>query len=216
MRAQNNTKKEKSDSPDAIYSVRLRDKAKDYKEYQKAIIMDVLGKYGMTDADTVKGTPGIWYKTLEALPEAPDKEESKKDDNKKDEETPLDTTYMMINYTGTLLARNYGEGEQKVNLKIFDTTIERTAKDAGIYNPQSEYKLRKVTWGETAEETQLEGSKLIRGFNELAWQMKQNKAKRAVAIFWSDLGYGRQGSGKSIPAYSPLVFEIERVIEEKK
>jgi hypothetical protein len=33
---------------------------------------------------------------------------------------------------------------------------------------------------------------------------------KAVGVFYSDLGYGYSGSG-SIPAYAPLVFEIEIV-----
>ncbi len=35
--------------------------------------------------------------------------------------------------------------------------------------------------------------------------------EKGIGIFWSDLGYGKSGSGNSIPAYSPLVFEIEIV-----
>ena len=35
--------------------------------------------------------------------------------------------------------------------------------------------------------------------------------EKGVGIFYSDLGYSYSGSGKSIPGYAPLVFEIELV-----
>ena len=50
-------------------------------------------------------------------------------------------------------------------------------------------------------------SSLKKGFAYAVYRM--HHGEEGTAVFWSDLGYGAGGSGSSIPAYSPLRFDIE-------
>ena len=120
---------------------------------------------------------------------------------------PSDTTSfetndaVYINYTGRLL-----------NGKVFDTTNEKTAKDAGIYNASSTYEPRKITLAEDYTDYSMTvGSStagFVDGFSYCLSLMKTGE--RGICIFYSDLGY--QGSTKgNIPAFSPLRFEIEMI-----
>ena len=113
---------------------------------------------------------------------------------------PSDTT-IKINYTGSRL-----DGQ------VFDTTVERTAKDNDIWSSSKTYTTQSVTWAETAAEITMSSSSLITGFSKTLWQMNSGKG---IGIFWSDLGYGSTGSGNMIPGYAPLMFEIEISGEEE-
>lgn len=97
---------------------------------------------------------------------------------------------LLINYVGKLAKK----GSDKKN-KIFDTNIEKVAKDAKVYQAGRPYEPAKMTLGST-----------VPGFNE-AIQLV-GKGGKIVAVFPSDLGYGEMGGGPIGP-YSPLVFEIE-------
>ena len=110
-----------------------------------------------------------------------------------------------INYTGKLL-----------NGLVFDTNIEKVAKDNGLYNPANSYQPVLVNWGERYEELTMgsNSSKIISGFARALWQMKAGE--KGIGIFYSPLGYGHSGSGTSIPSYAPLIFEIEIVKSEDK
>lgn len=110
---------------------------------------------------------------------------------------PKDTT-VYINYTGMLL-----------NGQVFDTTIERVAKDNYIYSSSTEYTPKPVSWGEKASELKLNSNSVISGFSQILWQMRPGE--KAVGVFTSALGYTSSGSGRRIPGYSPLLFEIELV-----
>lgn len=148
---------------------------------------DVFVKNGaaMTMADTVQA--GFFYKQI-AAPES-------------DEAFSKDTT-VYINYTGKLL-----------NGLVFDTTIEKVAKDNGLYSASKTYEPVAIKWGEKYSDITMGSSKssVISGFALTLWQMKA--MEKGVGIFYSPLGYGYSGSGSSIPAYSPLIFEIELVAE---
>ncbi len=120
-----------------------------------------------------------------------------------------DTT-IYINYIGRLL-----------NGQVFDTTIEDTAKFYNIYSSSTTYTPAKITWAEKASGITLtaggsssssDGSSVIPGFYTTLWKMR--KYEKAVGMFYSLYGYGSSGSGSRIPAYAPLVFEIEIVDEE--
>ena len=114
---------------------------------------------------------------------------------------PQDTT-IYINYTGRLL-----DG------RVFDTTIKDTAKMYNLYNASASYGPKEVKWGETSAAITLAGSTVIPGFSQTLWQMRA--MEKGIGVFYSTLGYGASGSGKSIPPYSPLIFEIEIVEAEK-
>lgn len=107
---------------------------------------------------------------------------------------PSDTT-ITINYTGSRL-----DGQ------VFDTTVERTAKDNDIWSSSRTYAAQSVSWAENVNEITMSSSTLITGFSKTLWQMNSGKG---IGIFWSDLGYGSSGSGSTIPGYAPLMFEIE-------
>lgn len=119
-----------------------------------------------------------------------------------------DTT-IYINYTGMTL-----------NGQVFDTTYEDVAKDYNIYSPSREYKPVQIKWpstkneeGEAEDYTSItmgsEGSSVISGFALTLWQMKA--MEQGIGLFYSPLGYSYNGSGESIPSYSPLIFKIEIV-----
>ena len=141
----------------------------------------------MTEADSVK--MGFYYKQLQA---------------------PVDTaafavdTTIYINYTGRLL-----------NGQVFDTTIENVAKDYKIYSDSKTYEPVQINWtdAETNDYTGItmgtDESSLIDGFRFLLWQMRA--MEKGIGVFYSNLGYTSSGSGTTIPAYSPLIFEIEIV-----
>ncbi len=114
-----------------------------------------------------------------------------------EKEFKADTT-IYINYTGRLL-----------NGLVFDSSIEKVAKDNGLYSASRTYGPKKITWAEKYTDIQMEGSSVIAGFAQTIWQMKDYE--KGVGIFYSPLGYSYSGSGASIPGYSPLIFEIEIV-----
>lgn len=111
-----------------------------------------------------------------------------------------DTT-MNINYTGFLL-----------NGQVFDTTIEKVAKDGGIYNSSKSYEPVSVTFASDYSKITMGSSSLITGFqvglNKMHWV-----GQKATVYFTSDYGYSSGGGGDAIPPYSPLRFEIEIVKE---
>lgn len=121
-----------------------------------------------------------------------------------------DTT-IYINYTGSLLKlpEIYGDG------LVFDTTVENVAKDNYIYSTSKTYKPVAVSWGEKHTDITMSESSVVSGFSQTLWNMANcGPGTKAVGVFYSDLGYGYSGSG-SIPAYAPLVFEIE-IVEKPK
>ena len=113
---------------------------------------------------------------------------------------PSDTT-IKINYTG-----------YRLDGQAFDTTVERTAIDNYIQNSDNSYEPKTITWAASFGELTMESSSLIAGFSKTVWQMNKG---RGIGIFWSTLGYGSSASGSRIPAYAPLMFEVEFVEEEK-
>lgn len=110
-----------------------------------------------------------------------------------------DTTFK-VNYTGRLL-----------NGQVFDTTVKDTAKVYHLYNESKSYSPSTVSWKTEASEITLGGSSTIVGFNQALSCIRRGET--VVAMFVSGFGYGASGSGSSIPAYSPLSFEIEMVKE---
>lgn len=117
---------------------------------------------------------------------------------------PSDTT-IYINYTGRLL-----------NGQVFDTTIADTAKFYNVYSSSGTYEPVAITWSDTYTGITMStdgssSSSLISGFQRTLWQMR--KYEKGVGMFMSLYGYGYSGSGKRIPSFAPLLFEIEIVDE---
>lgn len=175
---------------DAIYDITITDFTEDISKYE----IERIGKYltehkeeygNMTVADSLQY--GFYYKEL-----VPPTDTTS---------FPTDTS-IYINYTGRLL-----------NGLVFDTTDERTAKDHDIYSSSRSYEPVKIKWGEKYSDLKMgsSGSSVVSGFALTLWQMRA--FEKGVGIFYSPLGYSYNGSGSSIPSYSPLVFEIEIVAE---
>ncbi len=99
--------------------------------------------------------------------------------------------HVKVNYTGKL-----------TDGKIFDSSIESIAADAGIAFPQREYKPIEFTTAEPG---------MIPGFDKAVQQM--NVGGKATVIIPSKQAYGRQGNS-AVPPYSTLIFDLE-VVEAK-
>lgn len=188
-----------NNNSNTIFEIKVRDFTKDIVAWQT----DSIGRFflksevkidgrpakdvfkGMTPADSVKtangGAPGFYYKQL-----------TKPADN---ESIPSDTT-VYINYVGKLL-----------NGLVFDTNIEKVAKDNNIWSSSRTYEPAEVDWAEKYSELKLDGNEVISGFALTLWQMKAGE--KGVGVFYSPLGYSYSGNGNSIPGYAPLIFEIE-------
>lgn len=178
-----------SSGVDAIYDITVRTFVDSIYNYE----IDCIGKYfaenrdvfgNMTAADSTD-VYGFYYKQLI---EPTDTASFPKD------------TSIYINYTGKLL-----------NGLVFDTTIEKVAKDNGIWSSTRTYEPTKINWGESYDKITMGSSSAttISGFSRTLWNMRA--FEKGIGVFYSPLGYGVSGSGASIPSYSPLIFEIEIV-----
>lgn len=169
---------------DGIYRLKLREQIKDIDKWElDSLYRYVNRNYGLAPKDTLK--KGFFY-VRTGEPEST-------------KEFPKDTT-IKINYIGRLL-----------NGKVFDTTIKDTAIFYGIYNSSSTYQATSVKMAENYSEITLGESTVIDGF---AYTIsKMHPGESGSGIFYSVLGYGTSGSGNSIPAYSPLRFDISVVSE---
>ncbi len=108
-----------------------------------------------------------------------------------------DTT-IYINYVGRL-----------INGQVFDTNIKDTAKMYNLYKETATYGPSEATWNSDASSVKLGESTVITGFGMTIARM--NKHEKGIALFYSEYGYSYSGSGSTIPAYAPLIFEIEFV-----
>ena len=114
---------------------------------------------------------------------------------------PVDTT-LKLNYTGRLL-----------NGQVFDTTVEKIAKDAGIYDGSKTYTPVSISFAKSWKEIAMgSSSSLIDGFKGglslMHWQ-----GQEAVVLFTSSHGYASEGSLPSIPPFSPLIFELSLPVQ---
>ena len=111
-----------------------------------------------------------------------------------------DTDSGTITYTGRLL-----------NGQVFDTTVEKVAKDAGIYDSSKTYAPVSITFASEWDSVSMgESTSLINGFKGGLFLM-QYPGEKAVVLFTSSHGYSSSGSGSTIPGWSPLIFELELV-----
>ena len=91
----------------------------------------------------------------------------------------------------------------------FDTNIADTAKIWGLYSDGATYSPQEVKFASDSTALTMGGSNVISGFSQTIWHM--HPFESAEGIFTSKFGYGVNGSGKRIPGYEPLVFEIDIV-----
>lgn len=193
-----------TDGTNSIYEIRIVDQTDDITRWQVDSMSRFVGKdpldlfVEMTPADTTEY--GFYYEGVISSEEGIEYDFEKMDTDTASTLFPSDTT-VYINYTGRLL-----------NGQVFDTTIEKTAKDHNIYNSGRTYEPVSVSWGENYSGITMgsSSSSVITGFAKTLWRMSCVKGvKSATGLFWSNFGYGYSGSGNTIPAYAPLIFEIE-------
>ena len=164
---------------DYIYSITLEDVIPDISAYQIDSIESYISRNIKTPCDSVRY--GYYYIQTKAP----------------DDDTVIEkTSKVYVNYTGRLL-----------NGKVFDTTDEKTAKDALIYSYDKSYEPYQVTLQEDFKEMDT-----VQGFSYCVSNMK--KGEKGICIFYSTYGYGGS-SQSSIPAFSPLRFDLEMIGTEK-
>ena len=116
-------------------------------------------------------------------------------------EFPADTV-IYINYVLRLL-----------NDKVVDTSVRDTAAFYDIYSSSRSYGPVTITWhgkDETYKDIKFgSSSNTIEGFLFALSQMHPHE--KGTAVFYSGMGYSYLSSGSSIPAYSPLRFDLEIV-----
>ena len=179
-----------------IYGVTLRGQAEDVADVEKdSLTRYVLRHYGYVTPITYKtdeDADGTFYfisDTTEFI------KNGVKPRGSDDEAT--------LNYTGRLL-----------NGQVFDTTIEKVAKDAYLYNRDKSYAPVTITFASTwSSITMGTSSSLIDGFKGGLSKMRY-PGQKAIVVFTSTHGYSTSGSGSTIPAWSPLEFELELVSVE--
>lgn len=117
-----------------------------------------------------------------------------------DEKPFQQDTTIYINYIG-----------RRLDGMVFDTNIADTAKVYGLYSASGSYGPVTIKWNKNASNITMgtDNNSVITGFAYLL--SKMGPYEKAVGMFTSDLGYSSGGTGKAIPGYSPLLFEVEVV-----
>lgn len=134
-------------------------------------------------------TTGFWY-IRTAAPES--------------EKEMCDTT-VYINYIGRLL-----------NGTVFDTNIRDTAVFHGIDSDSRDYSPISFSIKDEYSNSTMgdDETKVVKGFARAI--SKMHPFEQGSGIFMSELGYWYNGSGNTIPAYSPLRFDIQIVKDPTK
>ena len=187
----------------AIYDIELLEAIEDMDKWE----IDSLGRFFAQNCPqlTVKDSLKYGFYYLQTKAPVVDAEETAASEDEEDEEDsdagfPADTT-IYINYTGRLL-----DG------RVFDTTVADTAKMYGIYSSSKTYSPISVQYNHddyTGITITSNKTSVIDGFSYMLWRM--GPFEEGTGIFLSKLGYSASGSGSTIPAYSPLRFDIEVV-----
>lgn len=102
---------------------------------------------------------------------------------------PVAGDTVLVNYTGKTL-----DG------KVFDSSIEANAKEAGLDQPGRDYEPISVVVGQ---------GQVIKGWEE--GLLLLNQGSKATFIIPSELAYGQRGAGQDIKPFSPLLFDVELV-----
>ena len=176
-----------------IYGVTLRGQTDDVADVEKdSLTRYVLRKYGSVAPSTYKTdeeADGTFYfiSDTSAFINSGVEPRGANDEGK-------------INYTGRLL-----------NGQLFDTTVERAAKDAGMFVRDKSYEPVTITFASEWKSIAMgSSSSLIDGLKGGLYKMRY-PGQKAIVVFTSTHGYTSTGSGSTIPAWSPLEFELELV-----
>ncbi len=203
-------KKEEYDASsysNTIYEFTLTDYTEDIEQWQ----IDSIGRFFRNRDIRIDGRPAIDVFRTDAGLQMTAADSLTRGFYYKQIQAPVDTTSfsgdttIYINYVGKLL-----------NGQVFDTNIERVAKDNSLYSSTSAYKPMLVNWKKDYSEMTMgsDANSVISGFAQTIAQMKS--MEKGVGVFYSTLGYGYSGSGDKIPAYAPLIFEIELVAKPEE
>lgn len=166
-----------------IYELTVDELIKDVDEWEMDILKATLGAE-MAKADTLD--TGVYYIC----------------DREPDDETDYSSgNTVYINY----ICRRMIDGQG------VDTNIADSAKVFGIYKESSTYSPTLINWGDTASDITMtsSNSSVISGFASAIYHMHAHEKGRAYMV--SSQAYSSSGSGSAIPAFSPLIFEIEFV-----
>jgi len=100
---------------------------------------------------------------------------------------------------------------RRLDGQVFDCTVKDTARRYNIYVPSKTYEPVVFGWDDTYTDITMgeNQSAIIPGFAYALSLMR--KGEKGLALFYSAYGYADTGSGMTIPAYSPLIFELECV-----
>lgn len=178
--------KHSSDNSTSIFSIRLRDFTDEIVKWEG----DSLERYSRLYLGDVDSTGYGFYYLRTGEPSA--------------SISILKDTTVYINYTGRLL-----------NGLVFDTTIADTAKFYGIYSTSKSYGPTSITMSTDYDDITMgssssdSGTSLITGFKMTL--AKMHSGESGAGVFMSGYGYQSSGSGNSIPAFSPLRFDISLV-----
>ena len=122
----------------------------------------------------------------------------------KEEDKRADDAVLYLSYTC----------RRALDFQAVDTNVKAVALEEGLYTADGTYDRVKITFSETYSSIAMGGStSLIDGFQGALYKMHW-AGQKAVVVFVSSLGYGSTGSGKIIPPYAPLIFELELFTEK--
>ncbi len=186
-----------SASSSLIYIVHLIAQVTDPTEWEKQQVADYVSAHypgatatlmpGSEEGSEVDGT--FWFIS--------DVSGFNEDDKRSDTEMDLS-----LNYTG-----------MRLDGTVFDTSVQKTAVDNDIYDSSRTYAPMSLAFSSTWSDIKIDNSTtFIDGFKagiSLMWW----KGQKATVIFTSGHGYGTS-SKDAIPAYCPLLFQLELVGKE--
>lgn len=168
-------------SSNMIYEMSLVKIVKDIEQYEFDLLKNYADKYWSGLDSTLKG---YYFLKLKENPNEGD--------------TIVNGTTINVFYSGHLI-------DGITDDFLFDTNIADTARMFRRYNKDNSYSGLQVTFYKDPEDAVTNNS-LVDGFARALSEFKYGE--EGVVFFSSSLGYKAEGSGKSIPPYSPLVFYI--------
>jgi len=169
-------------SVNMIYEISLEKTVKNIEQYEFDLLKNYAEKYWNGIDSTVKG---FYFLKLK--------------ENPVESDTIVNGTSINVYYSGHVI-------DGITDNFLFDTNIADTARMYRRYNKDKSYTGLSVTYYKDPEDA-ISNNSLVDGFARAISEFKYGE--EGVAFFSSSHGYKAEGSGKTIPAYSPLVFYIK-------